>query len=178
MNFSKKSRKLYKNSRKFLSQIFWPRTVSYLLASVVIILAVFSLHGRLFPENEQLAALNQDLLANPFNPQPHQALGEYYLAQGYLQLARHELTLAAQLGSPTAGNLYGDIQRKKELLRQEASFWEKEVKEEPDFRDAYVKLAAIYWQLRDLGKAKENLAKARKVDPNYEPVQRLEKLLY
>lgn len=157
--------------------MFWPRIIGYSLALVVLILALFSLHDRLFPENEQLAALNQEVLTDPFNSQPHQALGEYYLVQGYLQLTKHELALATQLGSPTAGNVYGDIQRKKEQLQQEASFWESQLKDKPDFRDAYVKLAAIYYQLRDLGKAKENLEKAREVDPNYEPVQKLGELL-
>lgn len=165
------------NSRKFLAHIFWPRIIGYLLTFVVVILAVFFLHGRLFPENEQVAVLNQAVLIDPFNPQPHLSLGEYYLTQGYLQQTRHELTLATQLGSPTAGNLYIDIHRKKEQLQQQASFWESQLKDKPDFRDGYIKLAAIYYQLRDLEKAKQNLEKARQIDPNYEPTQKLEELL-
>lgn len=162
-------------SRTYLSHIFWPRIIGFLLAILATIPAVLNLHGLLFPEHEQLSKLNRTVLARPFSPQPHQALGQYYLDQGYLRLAKHELTLATQLGSLNAARLYDDTQQRKEKIKQEIAFLEKELTDKPGYRDAYVKLASLYWQLQDTQKAGQYMELAKQIDPNYPPLHELEK---
>ena len=67
-------------------------------------------------------------------------------------------------------------QKRTEVLNQIA-FWQSEIKTRPNYRDAYMSLALLNFQLRDLDKTRKNLDKALNLDPNFEKGRELEKLL-
>ena len=55
----------------------------------------------------------------------------------------------------------------KENVAGNLSYWERVVKEKPNYRDGYFSLALIYFQLKDFNKSSENLEKAMSIDPNF-----------
>lgn len=61
--------------------------------------------------------------------------------------------------------------------QQEALKWEQILKERPDYRDGWIQLAAIYYQLGDKQKSKEAILKAKSIDPNNKTVLSFEKFL-
>ena|SRR3990167_6247357 len=62
-------------------------------------------------------------------------------------------------------------------LKEEVVFWEKETEKESNWRDAWLKLSSIYYQLNDLQKAKVAITKTSELDPNYEPTKQLQELI-
>lgn len=62
-------------------------------------------------------------------------------------------------------------------IKNEIIYWEEIVRETPTYRDGYLKLATLYWQLREDEKAKENLDKAIAIDPNSEKARELKNQL-
>lgn len=71
-----------------------------------------------------------------------------------------------------------EIAKQKRMpIKNEIAYWENLIQETPTYRDGYLKLATLYWQLEDKEKVKENLDKAIEVDPNYEETKRLRKQL-
>lgn len=142
------------------------------------ILALFNLHAILFPANEQETNFRRGVLARPFEAKPHQMLGEYYLGQGVPELARQELKLAKELGANDAQIAYDEAIAKKATLRAEITRWEQEMYDKPDYRDGYLKLASLYYQLGELEAARNNLLNAREISPNHPATKKLDKLLY
>lgn len=62
-------------------------------------------------------------------------------------------------------------------IKNEISFWKSLVEKTPTYRDGYLKLATLYWQLNEDEKVKENLKAAKTIDPNYQETYELEKRL-
>jgi len=69
--------------------------------------------------------------------------------------------------------LYSDPENIKKLIIA----WEKIIDEKPNYRDGYLQLAYLYYKLYKNEKAKEYLQKAIKLDPNYEPIRKMKKIL-
>lgn len=64
-------------------------------------------------------------------------------------------------------------QTRKELL-----FWSAAVETRPDFRDAYIKLAVLHWQLGRDFDARKFLEEALKIDPNNETARKLQETIF
>lgn len=60
----------------------------------------------------------------------------------------------------------------------EISFWESKIKQFPNFRDAYIRLAILNWKVHLDDQAKLYLDQAKKIDPNNETVKKLQSMLY
>lgn len=69
------------------------------------------------------------------------------------------------------------LNNEKIKVLNELVFWQKEIGERPNYRDAYFKLALLNYQLKDFDKANEYLKKTLSLDPNFEKGRELEKLL-
>lgn len=165
------------NSRRELAHRFWIKVTFYSLIFSTTILAILTLHGSLFPEQETLTLLTRAILIQPFNPEPHRKLGEFLLRQGAIAQAQQELTLAKDLGDSQAQQAYELQQRSLKQLQQQVEVWEKQVQTRPDYRDAYLQLALLYYQLGERAQARENIAKARQLDPVYPAVKQLTDLV-
>lgn len=55
--------------------------------------------------------------------------------------------------------------------------WEQILTERPDYRDGWIQLAALYYQLGNKEKAKEAISQAKNLDPNNENILSFEKFL-
>ncbi|MCL5090460.1 MAG: tetratricopeptide repeat protein [Patescibacteria group bacterium] len=62
-------------------------------------------------------------------------------------------------------------------LQKEAYTWEKILREKPDYRDGWLQLAALYYELGNKNLAKQALSQAKTLDPTSEVVAGVEKLL-
>ena len=142
-----------------------------------------NLHALIFPENERFEKGKKEVLNSPFNPQSHLNLAKVYLGIGNLEEAERELFLAENLASTKSQELISleeMLKKKRERprkIRQEISFWEKIIKEKPDYRDAYFQLAVLYYQIGQKGEVGKYLQKTLDLDPNFAPAKRLEKLI-
>lgn len=80
-------------------------------------------------------------------------------------------------------DIYTNFEKQKELTNEkfrvlrEVSFWENEIKVRPGFRDGYMQLALLNFQLKNFNESRENLDKALVLDPNFEKGRELERLL-
>ncbi len=65
----------------------------------------------------------------------------------------------------------------EEKINQETIVkWEQIVNERPNYRDAWVQLAVLYYKNSDPQKAKQALSQARQIDPNNQDLLKLERL--
>ncbi len=80
-------------------------------------------------------------------------------------------------------NVYLAFERQKSLINErfelvkELSFWEREVKEKPDYRDAQMNVALLNFRLKNFSASRENLEKVFSIDPNFKEGRELEKIL-
>lgn len=121
----------------------------------------------------------------------HLFLVQEYLKRGELEEVERELLLAQELTEKTPETtssgvlgatlspikILAKIKNEPQRIKNEISFWEKVVSEKPDYRDAYLQLAILNYQIYENEKAKEYLRIALELDPNYEPARKLEKIL-
>jgi tetratricopeptide (TPR) repeat protein len=62
-------------------------------------------------------------------------------------------------------------------LRQKISQWESIAQTKPDYRDAWLQLAKLHYELKEINLAKYYVNQALKLDPNYELAQNFIRLL-
>jgi len=80
-------------------------------------------------------------------------------------------------------DIYSNFEKQKDLnnekfkVLREVSFWENETKVRPNFRDGYMQLAILNFQLKNFTVARQELDKALFLDPNFEKGRELERLL-
>lgn len=198
-NFIKKSSK--RKSRSFFPQNYLRNNARFLKSlggwffltsarafklAILIFLFLFlflNVHSQVFPENEKFDQAKREVLRFPFDPRTHANLAQVYLEIGNLEAAEKEFSLAKSL----AGILSADLRRVEETLestkekpkkiREEIDFWEKITEEKPDYRDAYLKLAVLNYQIGQNDETKKYLQKIFALDPHFEPAERLKKLL-
>ena len=139
-----------------------------------------------FPENLLFSRLKEQLLSQPFSALTHLKLGQHYLRNGANTLAEQEFIIAQQLATikeknsnilGEATNLLDQTRQGPQLLEQQLNQWKEVIKEKPDYRDAYIQLATLAYQLKRLEQAKSYIDKALNLDPNFEPAKKLQELL-
>lgn len=62
-------------------------------------------------------------------------------------------------------------------LRHKISTWEEIAQAKPDYRDAWLQLAKLHYELKEVNLAKYYVEKALQLDPNYEVAQQFRQLL-
>lgn len=70
-----------------------------------------------------------------------------------------------------------DLTNEKFKVLREVSFWENEITVRPNYRDGYMMLALLSFQLKDFNESREKLNKVLILDPNFEKGRELERLL-
>lgn len=76
----------------------------------------------------------------------------------------------------TSVDMISEVQSSKRKIEAEVDYWQKVVDKLTDYRDAYIHLSALFYQLNRLDEAKANLQKAIELDPNHPIVQKLREL--
>lgn len=126
--------------------------------------------------------LKSALVRDYQNPKIHLMLAEQYRKANDLSSARGELLLGLSY-QPESEELKTALVEIENLLnqpkqiQQEINRWEKITQDFPGYRDAYLKLTQLYFELYQNDKARENLSRAIELDPNFEPTRELEKVL-
>lgn len=168
---------------------------SGLKAVVFIGLLAFLAFNLLPPLPGNFFGFEQAKLATMIEPKDfssHLLLSQEYLKRGNLEAVERELTLAQNLEvsqpqttSPSVLGLtlspvkiWQKIVTEPQRIKEEITFWKKIVAEKPDYRDAYLQLAILNYQIYDNRKATGYLNKALELDPNFGPSKQLEKIVY
>lgn len=120
----------------------------------------------------------------------HLILAQEYLKRGDVEALERELLLSQELvekNPPSTPSVLGEalspikilekIKNEPQAIREEISYWENVVSQKPDYRDAYLQLAILNYQIYENEKAREYLKKVQELDPNFQPAKELEKIL-
>jgi tetratricopeptide (TPR) repeat protein len=157
------------------------RTAARFSAPAGVAFLAFLIISSFFLTKDKFQLAKEQLIKNPNDFEAHLILAEEYLKNNQVEEAEKELLLAQ--GNTDKSDLkWKALWQKKQTLKPEdlqdlIKKWEKIVTEKPDYRDGYLQLAFLHYKLFENKKAKEYLAKALAIDPNFEAARELEKLL-
>jgi tetratricopeptide (TPR) repeat protein len=73
--------------------------------------------------------------------------------------------------------LYNKLNLQRENLQNQANFWESVSQKYSGYKDAYFRMAVLYYQLGNFKKAREENQQALLLDPNYDDTKSLQKIL-
>lgn len=119
----------------------------------------------------------------PQDGESHLALAKSYWNERMILPARRELLLAdafgpSVLGASTARSLLHEWETEPERLIQDYQFWLTVVKEKPDYRDGYIALSSIAYQLSRTYEARFYIRRALQIDPNYQMAKEMRSSLF
>lgn len=146
----------------------------------VLILPIF------FEEDKAFLNARLSVLNNPKSPLTHLQLAEVAALRSDWQLARQEFVIADEFYSRNnvdsiALDLRFDevksIVFAERQLQEEIRQWKSVLEKQPSYRDGYLRLALLYYQLSEDEEAYDNWMIAWKLDPNNEQVARVGKLI-
>lgn len=118
-------------------------------------------------------------IQNPSHMNAHVDLAETLRREGLNAAAQRELTFASSLKSTLPANspvlgittvdpevILNNWKHEKANLQKDYAYWQSVIAEKSDYRDAYLKLAALAYQLSYSSEAKNYLSQALELDPN------------
>ena len=143
----------------------FPHNSRFFSASLLLGLgALFSLNILLWTKETHNPYLLATLKA-PWSPTAHEQLAQQYKQEGKTQQAVSELRLARVLGAST--NTDEIFQWESERAQKEAALasWKTIAERHPDYRDAYIMLASLSYELGQFDRAKAYLSRAEALDP-------------
>jgi len=155
---------LKKFPRLFLLRL--ARELTVLLPSLFLLILILNISA---PQTS-VDRLKTQLLQNPDSPQLHDDFGEILLALNQLELARREFSRAGSTQKIQEVTL---LQQKPSILQNDILKWQKIASTRPDYRDAYLKLALLHWQLYRPFDTKKFLQISRRLDPNNEDLAQI-----
>ncbi len=171
----------------------FPHIYRVLTATLLLTFLAVNFYSRLPTGFLNLEGAKLVVMLNPNDISSHLLLTQAYLEQGDMEAVKRELTLAENLNSqPKIYNsqlssvlgtslsplkIWQKIQNEPQRIKEEIVFWEKTVADKPNYRDAYLQLAILNYQIYENQKAKEYLNKALEIDPNFEVTKELGKII-
>lgn len=122
-------------------------------------------------------------LVDVWNPTVHEELARVYWAAGYLPEAIRELRVANSLPASAEPGVLGETSATNDLeatweseparLEKSYAYWQSVIAAKPDYRDAYLALASLAYQLGHRIRAQTYLQKAVVLDPFSQTVENL-----
>ncbi len=115
----------------------------------------------------------------PYSALAHWKLAEKAMLSGESKLAEKEYHLGVKLAESKYSPVLGvrsdleDLIWPEQKIRREIDYWEKQTKEIKS-REVYLRLGILYQELGDEGKANEEFAIAKEIDPNDESIIRVQ----
>jgi len=118
------------------------------------------------------------VFALPTSLADHRALADYLWVHGSREAAKRELGIAQEL-YPDSADVLGTTTWEQEPARTDEliAYWKHIAVSRPDYRDAYVQLAALSYSRGELAAAKSYLDMARTLDPNGGSLTTLEEFI-
>jgi len=149
----------------------------------ILILISGAVLGSLFLPKNNFQILKEKLVKSPYDLEAHLELAKIFLEARQFEKAEKELKfLRANSQSPTHNLEIKKLWQQKhdsdpKDIKKLISGWEGVLEKYPDYRDGYLQLAYLYYKIYQDKKAKENLTKALRLDPNFSPTEELKKLI-
>ncbi|MFC1727187.1 tetratricopeptide repeat protein [Patescibacteria group bacterium] len=186
------SRLIFRHQLKLISLKDARKILWFSLPTLGPALIIFFLCLSLAFPKDRFQLAKERLSNNPQDIEAHLILAEEFLNNNQYQEAEAELMMVQKfknsenqgsqvLGEKTSLRLERLWQRKNESdpdnLRWLLSQWEQVVAQKPDYRDGYLYLALLNYQLNQIDQANEYLKIALELDPNYEPTKKMMELL-
>lgn len=162
------------NSRKFSASLASYGQNSLLWAGLTIFLLL-----NIYAKINLTPAFQKELLQTlqkPFSSLSHETLAYRFWQQGLITAAQRELGLANVLGASTEDEKIAWA-AEPEKARAAYDYWKSVVAAKPDFRDAFVTLAATAYQLGNFDEARAWLIRAQTLDPNSPMAEDLDRLV-
>lgn len=165
-------------SRK-ISALIWPRLEKLSIWSLLLGFLAINLYAKANFAPRYWDKLI-DALSQPYVSSSHLALAQALWQEGLWREANSELRLAQAYWKPqltsTGNRVLGAASAPADLLsqwqnlapelRRQYAYWQRVIKEKPDYVDAYLNLGALGYQLFRDEQAKLYLEKALLLDPN------------
>lgn len=108
------------------------------------------------------------IFTRPFSAREHEALARTLWNSGARTLAGQELALGAELSPVLGASTKAETQREEEAI----IFWQNVLTSHPDYRDAYIQLAALTYGQGNIAQSRAYLVRAQTLDPNNTTVTR------
>lgn len=162
-------------SRIFTARIF---SLAGILCMWVVLLALVSFNifvwiTRPLAYSDRLI----DVFTHPFAWNAHVALADAFWQNGFKKKAMEELQLTIELSPKeeiqSNTQVLGAWQNEPNRQKQSEDYWQQILASHPDYRDAYVQLAALAYGEGNLTQSHAYLLKAQTLDPNNAAVNRL-----
>jgi len=134
------------------------------------------------PKND-FQSLKEKLVKNPYDLKAHLELTKVFLKANQFEKAEKELLIIQSIQQSNnqiieqsevlgAKNTLEKLWQQKHYsdpkdIKKLINGWEEILEKYPDYRDGYLQLAYLYYKTYQDEKAKENLAKALDLDPNF-----------
>lgn len=167
-------------SRFINARFFYNAFIGFLASGILGVLAF----NYLYPSDTfEKAKIN--LYLRPYDPKSYMSLADLYLGLNDYESAKRELNNALFFAKDESLKaeatrrilLIERSQKTRRQIEQEIVKWEKVIAEKQNYRDAYFRLAVLYYQIFNNDKARQYLYKAMALDPNFEEGKRLRELL-
>lgn len=133
---------------------------------------------------------HQLILTTPETPELHLSLAKNYYQQGLLSPAKREILLSQQLSKPINQksdvlgsaspplDLWESWQTEPEKIKQAYQDWQEILTAKPDYRDAYLQLSALAYQLSLFADAKKYLNQAISLNGNDQEAAKFAEYLF
>jgi tetratricopeptide (TPR) repeat protein len=163
--------------------------VKLIMVAVLTLFLFINLFPGLPPDLLAVSEARLEVLLAPFNPQPHLGLASEYLKRGDFTGAEKEIRLAQDLtrdnpSFPVLGQtaisplaLLEKVKNEPNIIEREIAFWQEVITRKKDYRDAYLRLAVLNYQINQEEESRAFLQMALRLDPNFEPAKKLEEIL-
>lgn len=145
-----------------ITRIYFSRLAKELLVILPVGLLVILL-GNLIQPQSQFDTAKQNILTDPADPQPHLFLAQQFFVTNQFREAEIEVKSA---NNQDLLQQIQEIKNQPEEIRKKIFNLQKIVDQLPNYRDAYIELAILHWQLYRPFDARKYLEKALEIDPN------------
>ncbi len=154
---------------RIISATIIPAVGTGLLWAALIALILVNVSDK---KNIPLAYSNStfEVFIHPFSASAHLTLAQNLWSIGAHTLAKQELARARELAPETSLNVLGVSTEER---AQRIKYWQDLAANHPDYRDAYIQLAALVYAQGNLPAAKAYLNTAQSLDPNGTLIQSL-----
>lgn len=155
-------------TRFFSASLLGTTTKMFLLGSMG---ALFSINILLWTKETRNPYLLATLKA-PWSPTTHEQLAQQYRQEGRTQQAVGELKLARVLGASTNTDEIFQWESERAQIESALAYWQTIAERHPDYRDAFLVLASLSYELGQFDRARAYLSRAEALDPYSEALKR------
>ena len=155
---------------------------------ILIFLLLCLILNYFWPKNE-IDKSRLNLSRFPWSPARHIDLALVYLNNGYLDKAFVEINKAEELykyikffdfKNKVKNKIHfgKNLINKPSLIEKEINLWQTVLTEKPSYKDAYIHLSILYYQLYQNEEAKNSWQKAFYLDPNSKLINEVKKIIF